>query len=133
MDLYTESLLTSHPGEHSRYAPVLVGWRAASPAGGSRKGHRVLQVCGEGSKAIRELYEKVVSTFDTDLMLTSHFLEASGSLACDSGEYEETLTNRATGQEEHYRGQYVMVFRLGRDGEWRIIQHVWSVVPVTPN
>lgn len=51
----------------------------------------------EGSKAIRELYDKVVSTFDTDLTLNSRFLEASGSLACDSGEYEETLTNRATG------------------------------------
>src|SRR6185436_2430091 len=33
----------------------------------------------EGSKAIRELYEKVVSTFDTDLTLTSRFLEASGN------------------------------------------------------
>jgi uncharacterized protein (TIGR02246 family) len=83
----------------------------------------------EGSKAIRELYEKVVSTFDTDLTLTSRFLEASGNLACDSGEYEETLTNRATAQKQHYRGQYLMVFRLGPDGEWRIIQHVWSVVP----
>ena len=83
----------------------------------------------EGSKAIRELYEKVVSTFDTDLTLTSRVLEASGSLACDSGEYEETLTNRATGQKQHYRGQYVIVFRLGPEGEWRIIQHVWTVVP----
>ena len=83
----------------------------------------------EGSEAIRELYEKVVSTFDTDLTLTSHFLETSASLACDSGEYEETLTNRATGQKQHYRGQYVIVFRLGPEGEWRIIQHVWTVVP----
>ena len=83
----------------------------------------------EGSKAIRELYEKVVSTFDTDLTLTSRFLEASGSLACDSGEYEETLTNRATAEKQHYRGQYVMLFRQGSHGEWRIVQHVWSVVP----
>ena len=83
----------------------------------------------EGSRAIRELYEKVVSTFDTDLVLTSHSLEASGTLACDSGEYQETLTNRATAQKQHYRGQYVMVFRLSPDGEWRIIQHVWTVLP----
>ena len=83
----------------------------------------------EGSKAIRELYEKVASTFDTDLTLTSRFLETSGNLACDSGEYEETLTNRATAQKQRYRGQYLMVFRLGPDGDWRIIQHVWSVVP----
>src|SRR6516165_10376788 len=83
----------------------------------------------EGSKAIRELYEKVVSTFDTDLTLTSRFLEASGSLACDSGEYEETLTNRATEQKQHFHGQYVMIFRLSSDGHWKIIQHAWTVAP----
>ena len=83
----------------------------------------------EGRKAIRELYEKVVSTFDTNLTLINHSLEASGDLAYDSGEYEETLTNRATAQKEYYRGQYLMVFRLGPEGQWRIIQHVWTVVP----
>jgi len=83
----------------------------------------------EGIDAIRELYQKVASTFDSDLLLRSHDLEVSGDLGFDSGEYEETLTNRATGQKQHFRGQYVMIFRLGSDGHWRIIQHVWTVAP----
>jgi ketosteroid isomerase-like protein len=91
-----------------------------------------LQPSGEriaGIEAIRQLYQKVVSTFDTDLVLRSRNLEVSANLAYDSGEYEETLTNRATGQKQHFRGQYVMIFRLGSDGHWKIIQHAWTVAP----
>jgi uncharacterized protein (TIGR02246 family) len=83
----------------------------------------------EGIDAIRELYHKVVSTFDSDLVVRSRKLEVSADLAFDSGEYEEILTDRATAQKQHFRGQYVMVFRLGGDGHWRIIQHVWTVAP----
>ena len=82
-----------------------------------------------GIDAIRELYRKVVDTFDTDLVLRSHNLEASNSLAYDSGEYEETLTNRASGQKQHFRGQYLMIFRFGADQHWKIIEHVWTVIP----
>jgi uncharacterized protein (TIGR02246 family) len=91
-----------------------------------------LQPSGErigGIQAIRELYQKVVSTYDTDLVLRSRNLEVSANLAYDSGEYEETLTNRATGQKQHFRGQYVMIFRLSSDGHWKIIQHAWTVAP----
>ncbi len=83
----------------------------------------------EGIDAIRELYQKVVGTFDTDLVLRSSNFEVSANLAYDSGEYEETLTTRTTGQKEHYRGQYVMIFRLSSDGHWRIVEHVWTAFP----
>src|SRR3954451_9718855 len=80
----------------------------------------------EGTEAIRELYQKVVSTFDTDLVVRSRHLEVSADLAFDSGEYEETMTDRATAQKQHFHGQYVMVFRRS-DGHWKLIQHVWTV------
>src|SRR5215475_589287 len=82
-----------------------------------------------GIEPIRELYQKVVSSFDTDLVLKSRNLEVSSKLAYDSGEYEETLTNRTTRQKQHFRGQYVMIFRLTSDGHWKIIQHAWTVAP----
>ena len=83
----------------------------------------------EGIEAIRELYKKVVDTLDSDLQIKSRNLEVSTGLAFDSGEYEEILTDRATAQKQHFRGQYVMVFRLSSDGHWKIIQHVWTLVP----
>jgi uncharacterized protein (TIGR02246 family) len=91
-----------------------------------------LQPSGErigGIEAIRELYQKIVSTFDTDLVLRSRNLEVSANLAYDSGVYEETLTNRTTGQKQQFHGQYIMIFRLASDGRWKIIQHAWTVAP----
>lgn len=82
----------------------------------------------EGTEAIRALYRKVVDAFDTDLVLRSRKLEASCDLAFDSGEYEETLTSTKSGEKQHFRGQYLMVFRKA-DGGWKIIQHVWTVAP----
>src|SRR5215467_12832496 len=108
----------------SKDVGAAVGFYASDAAFLQPSGERI-----EGIEVIRELYNKVVDTFDTDLTLRSRNLEVSADLAYDSGEYEETLTNRATGQKQHFRGQYVMIFRLSSDGHWRIIQHAWTVVP----
>ena len=108
----------------SKDVGAAVGFYASDAAFLQPSGDRI-----GGIEAIRELYQKVVSTFDTDLVLRSRNLEVSANLAYDSGEYEETLTNKATGQKQHFCGQYVIVFRLGGDGHWRIIQHVWTVAP----
>ena len=108
----------------SKDVGTAVGFYASDAAFLQPSGDRI-----EGIEAIRELYQKVVSTFDTDLVLRSRNLEVSTNLAYDSGEYEETLTNRTTGQKQHFRGQYVMIFRLTSDGHWKIIHHVWTVAP----
>ena len=131
--------VASSSSEASRVAEARDGWLAAfkskdvtATVGFYASDAAFLQPSGDrigGIEAIRELYQNVVSTFDTDLVLRSRNLEVSANLAYDSGEYEETLTNRATGQKQHFRGQYVMVFRLSGDGHWTIIQHAWTVVP----
>jgi ketosteroid isomerase-like protein len=108
----------------SKDVGAAVGFYASDAAFLQPSGDRIA-----GIEAIRELYQNVVSTFDTDLVLRSRNLEVSANLAYDSGEYEETLTNRATGQKQHFRGQYVMIFRLSSDAHWKIIQHAWTVAP----
>ena len=84
----------------SKDVGAAVGFYAADAAFLQPSGDRIARI-----EPIRELYQKVVSTFDTDLVLRSRNLEVSASLAYDSGEYEETLTNRATGQKQYFRGQ----------------------------
>ena len=130
---------SSNSSEASRVAEARDSWLAAfkskdvgAAVGFYASDAAFLQPSGDrigGIEAIRELYQKVVSTFDTDLVLRSRNLEVSANLAYDSGEYEETLTNRTTGQKQHFHGQYVMIFRLSSDGHWRIIQHAWTVAP----
>ena len=108
----------------SKDVGAAVGFYASDAAFLQPSGDRV-----EGIEAIRELYRKVASTFDTNLVMRSRNLEVSAGLAYDSGEYEETLTNRSTGEKQHFRGQYLMIFRLSSNGQWKIIQHAWTVAP----
>ena len=88
----------------------------------------------QGSAALRQLFQTVTSRFDSDLQFHSQRLEVSGDLAYDSGNYHETLTDRATGKAQELSGRYVTVYRRLGDGVWRIVEQIWPVAkkPVAP-
>jgi ketosteroid isomerase-like protein len=91
-----------------------------------------LQPDGEritGSAAIRTLFQTIMATFNSDLTLHSQNLEASGDLAYDSGDFQETLTNIATGAKINSKGSYVIIYKLQANGAWQIVQHVWTGTP----
>ena len=82
-----------------------------------------------GSAALRALFQNIMATFNSDLTLHSQKLETSGDLACDSGEFQETLTTIATGAKITSKGSYIMIIKRERDGSWKIIQHAWMGTP----
>lgn len=82
-----------------------------------------------GAAALRALFQNIMATFNSDLTLHSKNLEASGDLAYDSGEFEETLTNVATGAKISSKGSYVIIFKRQPGGSWQIVQHVWTGTP----
>jgi ketosteroid isomerase-like protein len=91
-----------------------------------------LQPAGEriaGSAALRNLFQTIMATFNSDLTLHSQNLEASGDLAYDSGDYQESLTTIATGAKITSKGSYIIIFRHQPNGSWQIVQHVWTGVP----
>jgi len=91
-----------------------------------------LQLDGEritGSAAPRTLFQTIMATFNSDLTLHSQNLEASGDLACDSGDFQETLTNIATGVKINSKGSYVIIYKRQPNGTWQIVQHVWTGTP----
>jgi ketosteroid isomerase-like protein len=91
-----------------------------------------LQPNGEritGSAALRTLFQNIMATFNSDLTLHSLKLEASGNLAYDSGEFQETLTNISTGGKIESKGSYVIIYKREANGAWRIVQHVWTGTP----
>jgi ketosteroid isomerase-like protein len=79
-----------------------------------------------GTAALRELYRTITSTLDSDLTFTSKHVEVSGNLGVDSGSYTERLVTRATGATQHMTGDYVTVYRRDSDGQWRILEQVWT-------
>jgi ketosteroid isomerase-like protein len=91
-----------------------------------------LQPSGErisGSAALRTLFQNIMATFDSDLTLHSQNLEASGDLAYDSGDFQESLTAVATGAKITSKGSYIIIFKRQPDGSWRIVQQVFTGVP----
>jgi ketosteroid isomerase-like protein len=85
-----------------------------------------------GTAAIRSLYQRITTTFDSNMTFTSQHVEASADLAYDSGTYTETLVARATGKSQHMAGDYLTVYRRGKDGRWRIAEQVWTGGEVKP-
>ena len=91
-----------------------------------------LQPTGErltGSAALRTLFQTVMASFNSDLTLHSRNLEVSGDLAYDSGDYEESLTNIASGAKINSKGSYIIIYKRQPTGSWQIVQHVWTGVP----
>lgn len=91
-----------------------------------------LQPDGEritGSAALRTLFQTIMATFNSDLTPHSQNLEASGDLAYDSGDFQETLTNIATGAKINSKGSYIIIYKRPPNGAWQIVQHVWTGTP----
>lgn len=82
-----------------------------------------------GTEQIRTLFDQVMHTWDSELHFDSRHLSISGGLACDSGDYEETLTPHDGSPALHLRGSYLMVLRKARNARWRIQQQMWTVQP----
>ena len=88
-----------------------------------------LQPTGErltGSAALRALFQTIMSTFNSDLILHSQNLETSGDLAFDSGDFQEILTTIATGAKITSKGSYIIIFRRQASGSWQIVQQAWT-------
>jgi ketosteroid isomerase-like protein len=91
-----------------------------------------LQPRGEritGAAALRTLFQNIMATFNSDLILRSQNLETSGDLAYDSGEFQEALTTITTGAKITSKGSYIMIFKRQADGSWQIIRHAWMGTP----
>jgi len=91
-----------------------------------------LQPSGEritGSAALRTLFQNIMATFDSGLTLHSQNLEASGDLAYDSGDFQESLTTIATGAKITSQGSYIIIFKRQPDGSWQIVQQVFTGIP----
>lgn len=85
-----------------------------------------------GKAQIRSLYEQVTRAFTSEITFESRSFKVSGSLAYDSGTYRETLTDAGTGAKVNLHGSYLMVLERGKDGTFRIVQHMWTNAPPEP-
>jgi ketosteroid isomerase-like protein len=79
-----------------------------------------------GTQGIHHLFDTVTATYDSDLTFTSKRIAQSGSLAFDSGTYDETLIVRATQKSQHATGSYLTIYQRGPKSQWLIVQQIWT-------
>jgi ketosteroid isomerase-like protein len=79
-----------------------------------------------GRAGIRGLFKSVMDAVTSDITFHSIVTETSGDLAYDSGDYRETLVPVKGGPDQHFQGDYLIVFRRQTDGKWLIVQQVWT-------
>jgi|SRR5580704_912589 ketosteroid isomerase-like protein len=82
-----------------------------------------------GDATLRSFFQMIMSTFNSDLTLHSQNLDVSGDLAYDSGSFEESLTTIATGARISSKGSYIIIYKRRANGNWQIVQHVWTGTP----
>ena len=82
-----------------------------------------------GTAALRNLFQGIMASFDSNLTLHSLGVETSGDLAYDSGEFVESLTNIASGAKISSKGSYIIIYKRQTAGGWQIVQHVWTGTP----
>ena len=79
-----------------------------------------------GQAAIRKGFAGVLKVYEPEIHLTSLKSQVSGSLAYDSGTYDETLALVKGGRATHVRGGYLFLFEKQKRGGWKIVQQSWS-------
>lgn len=79
-----------------------------------------------GPAEIRGLFKTIMETVTSNITFHNITTESSGDLAFDSGDYTETLVPMKAGPDQHYKGDYLIVFRRQKDSRWLIVQQVWT-------
>jgi len=75
-----------------------------------------------GPDQIRQFYQGMFGT-KVNLGLTQETADGSGDFMYTSGKYHYQESPPATGTED---GKYLMVFRRGADGAWKVVAESWS-------
>jgi uncharacterized protein (TIGR02246 family) len=84
-----------------------------------------------GAAEIRKNCAALLAVYDPHIALHGEAGDVSGTLAYDTGTYEETIDPVKGGKSIAAKGNYLFLFRRGKDGRWRIIAQSWtSAVPV---
>jgi ketosteroid isomerase-like protein len=79
-----------------------------------------------GVTSIRKEFAGVLAVYDPHIVLHSLRSETSGTLAYDSGNYEETVAPVKGGAAIRTSGSYLFVFQKQKHGGWKILEQAWT-------
>lgn len=80
----------------------------------------------QGIEGVTRYWDTPASTKVLEHRTISTQLEIDGNLASDFGIYEGVSVNN--NDTTTFRGQYVITWRKGKDGQWRMAVDMWSAL-----
>ncbi|HEY1631307.1 MAG TPA: DUF4440 domain-containing protein [Rhizomicrobium sp.] len=80
----------------------------------------------EGAGSIRTHFAQALKQYDPRLTMQSVVSSTSGTLAYDSGTYDEILAPAKGGRQVHVHGSYLFLFQKQRRGGWKILEQSWT-------
>ena len=100
---------------------AIVQFYAPEPVFLANSGERL-----SGIDEIRTNFAMGLSEFTPKLTLHSKRSAASGTLAYDSGTYDEIIAAVRGGGVSAVRGNYLFVFQRQKNGEWKILEQTFT-------
>lgn len=88
--------------------------------------HSTVGPAWEGTAAIRRNFTALLKDYDPDIALHSERSQTSGTLAYDSGSYDETIARVKGGAPIRARGSYLFLFQKQKRGGWKILEQSWT-------
>jgi len=79
-----------------------------------------------GTTSIRKAFAGVLEVYDPHIVLRSLRSETSGTLAYDSGTYDETIAPVKGGAPIQASGFYLFLFQKQKRGGWKILEQAWT-------
>lgn len=80
----------------------------------------------EGTASIRKNFAGLLKDYDPDIALHSERSQTSGTLAYDSGTYDETVARVKGGEPIKAQGSYLFLFQKQKRGGWKILEQIWT-------
>lgn len=79
-----------------------------------------------GREAIQSIFETVFDQFTLKLTAQTEEVEVAGDWAFARLNYTETATPKAGGEPIEDNAKWLMIFRRGPDGSWKVSHEIWN-------
>ena len=81
-----------------------------------------------GRDGVQKMWQGWIDAGLTDLTLAAAEIEESGDLAYEEGTYSIKIPG-SDGKVSEELGKYIVVWKKGGDGEWRMHRDIWNLNP----
>ncbi len=82
------------------------------------------QPAAVGKQAIQQAAQALVETFSVNIAITPADTQIVGDLAYEYGSYVMALTPKSGGNEMQNTGNYLVIFKRGADGSWKLHREI---------